>query len=531
MERLASASFTSATALLAAVAPSYGAVEPDPETLARGLRGKGRASDFVFQPLPFSRRRQQRRRAATRRSSRCWTRGATPGAQTGAGGLVLLSSFFLAYTLVSLFAASNSPGDVLAHVTRRGVWQRTLGTEDVLCALARELHNSGCPSWRLAYTLKAVSAGMGLAGAVAWAGLCCLLSLLCSCAKPYSRRVAQACPCTPSPTTSRSPSHGASLSLCSAPLSTLIKPPLASCASRLLSGGHGAKTLTVSTTPGLCVAALYNADALCRRIASYAATPSAAPGAPPPAAANGACPDESLVVAAAASLAARRAPPDPGVNTANTVSTSPVLRPLPPRSAADLAAATLDAASSGPGFFLCASPVDGEEEAAAEPEPWAKTDGGGGEEGSSKGLGGWRAEPLAPNIGGGGGGDNADAEEGSAPPSPREDPPPLHHRRRAAFLACALRDAGRRLAALGDGSGEPYSSTATVAASAAAAAGSAIGARAARQRVAMEHACVLTSSRDFCSAPCEKSVLERLCVGRRRRRRLRRPRRGAGHHP
>lgn len=42
--------------------------------------------------------------------------------------------------------------------------------------------------------------------------------------------------------------------------------------SRLLSPGHGAKTLTVQTSPGLDMAALTSADALARRIASYATT-------------------------------------------------------------------------------------------------------------------------------------------------------------------------------------------------------------------------------------------------------------------
>lgn len=157
--------------------------------------------------------------------------------------------------------------------------------------------------------------------------------------------------------------------------------------SRLLSPGHGAATLTTPSVAGLDVAVLEQADALSRRIASYATQ--SVGGARPVARAGAGEPDSG---AAAAAL---------GVG------------------ADELGASILDAAATGPGFY---------------PEAAASGDDGGDGDDAETARGSARAPPPLPPA----------ADTSPPPPDP---PPPAS--RRDAFACLALRDASSRLRRVG----------------------------------------------------------------------------------
>lgn len=158
---------------------------------------------------------------------------------------------------------------------RRQRQRRTARLEDALLGLARSLHTAEAPAWRLQDHLQAAARGVGL-----W---------------PLAVHVFP---------------HHVTFTLSSA----------------LTADSAGAKTLSVATTPGLDVFGLAAADALARRLSSFAIT--SEPGAAS-VARNGEAVDEAAVAAALAALAPR-------------------WRAEPP---AAIAAAALDLAAKGPGFF------------------------------------------------------------------------------------------------------------------------------------------------------------------------------------
>ena len=195
------------------------------------------------------------------------------GAQDNAT-LAAESEYTSLLALVELLREAE--GEQSAGSRRRQRLRRTVRLEDTLIGLARVLHNAGCPAWRIQEHLKAAARGLGL-----W------------------------------------------------PLFVHVFPHHVTFTfSRFLSADSaGAKTLSASTSPGLDIAGLDLADALARRLSSFAITSTSQRGGAS-VARNGE--GEESEVAAAVSLLA------------------PKWRGQRP---AALAAAVLDAASKGPGFF------------------------------------------------------------------------------------------------------------------------------------------------------------------------------------
>ena len=155
--------------------------------------------------------------------------------------------------LLDAIAAARAAGEGDAYydaaaVARRHA-RRIVRLEECLMALARALHNGGCPAWRLQLHLTAAARGLGL----------------------------------PQTAVHVFPHH------------------VTFAFSRFLSAeSAGAKTLSVATAPGLDLALLERADALARRLSAFA-TSSVPEGAN--VARNGAG-DEGAVAAAASSAAA-----------------------------------------------------------------------------------------------------------------------------------------------------------------------------------------------------------------------------------
>jgi uncharacterized membrane protein YjjP (DUF1212 family) len=238
---------------------------------------------------------------------------------------------------------------------RRQRLRRTARLEDVLMGLARALHDAGCPAWRLQARLVAAARGLGLAH---------------TSVHVFPHHVTF--------TFSR----------------------------RLSADSAGAKTLSVSTSPGLDVGALEQADALARRLSAFATSSG---GGAASAARNGEG-DEAAVAAAAAELAAGKwggGGAAPGA----------------------LAAAALDAAASGPGFFR-----DGGADSGSDSSSGADSDSDGSEPDLEA------AALLRPRSSG------ADEDEDAAADADDEASPAAL--RRDAFVSAALDEALRRLRAL-----------------------------------------------------------------------------------
>ena len=267
--------------------------------------------------------------------------------------------------------------------------------EDVLVGLAKALHSAGSPVWRLEYNLSHCARGLGLPGT----------------------------------------------QFAVFPSFILVT------FSRLLSRGHGGKTLYIPTSPGLNMTKLDAVDALARRVSAYATNTPNMPFREKAA-------DEAAAVAAAvAALCCGREMRRRGAELRQRFCAD-----ADSGGAAALGRAILELASSGPGFFMYskhlgahASGVDETED-----EGW----GDGASRGSSL-YNGSAVAPLASTPSAGSVGTMPPAEApgsagaaASAPHTHSPQEPPTHrstpgsprrharyHRRRNAFLALALDDA------------------------------------------------------------------------------------------
>ena len=257
--------------------------------------------------------------------------------------------------------------------------------ENVLVSLAKALHSAGSPVWRLEFNLAHCARGLGLPGT----------------------------------------------QFAVFPSFILVT------FSRLLSRGHGGKTLYIPTSPGLNMRKLDDVDALARRVAAYATNT-------PTPFREKAADDAAAAAAAVAALCCGREMRRRGAE-------------LRQRFCADaggggapaLGRAILELASSGPGFFMYSKHLGGSASGVDETE-----DEGWGD-GASRGNSLYNGNDVAPAASSGSVMPPAESPttpaaahshspqepptQRSAPGSPRRHA--RYHRRRNAFLALALDDA------------------------------------------------------------------------------------------
>jgi hypothetical protein len=263
--------------------------------------------------------------------------------------------------------------------------------EDVLVGLAKALHSAGSPVWRLEFNLSAVARGLGLPGT----------------------------------------------QFAVFPSFILVT------FSRLLSRGHGGKTLYIPTSPGLNMTKLDAVDALARRVAAYATN------TPTPFRENVGA-EAAAAAAAVAALCSGRE-----MRRRAAEARSRFCGDAAAGGAEALEHAILELASAGPGFFMYSKHLGGSAGAGAdeaEDEGW----GDGTARGGSLYDGNAVAPASSPSSSPANGGTlpPAEADAAAAHAHSPQDPPRTprsapgsprrrarYHRRRDAFLALALDDA------------------------------------------------------------------------------------------
>ena len=262
--------------------------------------------------------------------------------------------------------------------------------EDVLVGLAKALHSAGSPVWRLEFNLSAVARGLGLPGT----------------------------------------------QFAVFPSFILVT------FSRLLSRGHGGKTLYIPTSPGLNMTKLDAVDALARRVAAYATN------TPTPFRENAGA-EAAAAAAAVAALCSGRE-----MRRRAAEARSRFCGDAASGGAEALGRAILELASAGPGFFMYSKHLGGSAGAGAdeaEDEGW----GDGTARGGSLYDGNAAAPASSPSSSlNGGASPPAEADAAATHAHSPQDPPRTprsapgsprrrarYHRRRDAFLALALDDA------------------------------------------------------------------------------------------